>query len=400
MSATIGSRLRDLRKMRGLTQTELATLTKQLPGVGRGVSVATIRLLEQERAGDTRAETLHTLARVLRVPTSRLLGNTAEPASADAEITDRWAAVRAALERPPVLSEGLEAPPTVTGVSRALTAMEPHFKRLQLNELAALMPRIVRDADALGPDGRAVRLRVLQMTAWLLTQTRQFDIAATALDRAMEEGEDRIELAASVNTRCWLLLRQGRLGAAREEAIRWADETEPRRISRATPDELSAWGWLLLRVSNSAVRDNRPAEAEHAMRLARGAAEMLGREYKPSYEMTRTYGPTTVGMKCAENASIQRRPDVVLRLSGRLPVYDVKPSRSNRNRHRLDVAHAHLLLRQYSEAVSTLREIHESAPEWLPNQRYARDIVSTLIDRRRTLTPEMRRLASVVKLPV
>lgn len=48
-----------------------------------------------------------------------------------------------------------------------------------------------------------------------------------------------------VSTQCWLLLRRGRLAAAQELATQWADEVEP-RISRATPAELSAWGWLLL----------------------------------------------------------------------------------------------------------------------------------------------------------
>ncbi|WP_228973457.1 helix-turn-helix domain-containing protein [Streptomyces sp. DH12] len=399
MSATIGSRLRELRKLRGLTQAELASLTKRLPGT-RGVSVATIRLLEQERAGDTRAETLHDLARVLRVPTSRLLGDTKEPEHADTETTDRWKAVRAALTHPPIVAEGLDRPPTVEGVRGAFRDLEPHLKRLQLDELSTLMPRVIRDADALGSEGRAVRMRVLQTTAWLLTQTRQFDAAEMALERATDEGEDHLELATTVNTKLWLLLRTGQLGAARDLAVQWADETEPRRISRATPDELCAWGWMLLRVSNASVRDNRATEADHAMRLARGAAEVLGREYKPPSEVTRTFGPTTVAMKSAENASIRHRPDLVLRLAGEVPVYAVRPSTSNRNRHRLDVAGAHLSLRQYSETIGKLREIHASAPEWLPNQRLARDIVDRLIDRRRALTPEMRRLANVVKLPV
>ncbi|OII61232.1 transcriptional regulator [Streptomyces sp. CC53] len=400
MSATIGSRLRDMRKLRGLTQAELARLTKETHDC-KPVSIATIRLLEQERAGETRAETLHSLARVLRVPTTKLLGDEGDRETAHQPTADQWNAVRKALEHPPRLADGLEQPPTVDGVTAALQDVEPLFKRLDLDALSRIMPSIVRDADALGPEGRAVRVRVLQLTGWLLTQTRQFEVADLAIDRAMDDAIDRLEISVSINNRCWLLLRQGKLGQARDLAIHWADEMEPRRVTRATPDELCAWGWMLLRVSNASVRDNRPGEAEDAMRFAHVAAELLGRECKPASEITRTYGPTTVLMKRAENASIQQRPDKVLELAKQVVSHTgVRPSRSNRNRHQLDVAHAHVAMRQYGEAVGKLMEIHQTAPQWLPNQRYARDVVTRLLDRRRTLTPEMRLLAQAVRVPV
>ncbi|MEE1938170.1 hypothetical protein V1L54_01845 [Streptomyces sp. TRM 70361] len=109
------------------------------------------------------------------------------------------------------------------------------------------------------------------MTGWLLTQTRRYEVASEALERSLDDSSDRLQAAATVNTVCWLLLRQGQLAEARELAARWADDTEP-RISRATPSELSVWGWMLLRMSAAAVRDNRPGEAEDALRLARAAA--------------------------------------------------------------------------------------------------------------------------------
>ena len=68
------------------------------------------------------------------------------------------------------------------------------------------------------------------------------------------------------------------------------------------------------------------------------------------------------------------------------------------HRHRLDVAHAHAAMRQHSEAVTVLHEIRRDAPEWLAQQRYARDILNQIIGRRRTLTPEMRDLADFLHL--
>jgi hypothetical protein len=45
-----------------------------------------------------------------------------------------------------------------------------------------------------------------------------------------------------------------------------------------------------------------------------------------------------------------------------------------------------------------IQEVRQRAPEWLMQQHYARDIVTRIIARRRTLTPEMRDLADFLHL--
>lgn len=387
----IGARLRDIRKRRGLSQRELSDASE--------VSVSLIRKLEQGEVQDTRLETAHKLARSLRVPTTRLIRR--DDNQANVVTVDQWAAVRKALLEP-VRPDRPGDAPTVDGVRDALNAAMPLFSSDQFAELAELLPPLLRDADAVaetGADGRAIRVRLLQLTGWLLTQTRQYDAAAEALERSLDDSTDRLQGAATVNTMCWLLLRQGKLQEARELAVRWADDTEP-RMSRATPSELSAWGWLLLRVSAAAVRDNRPGEAEDALRLARSAAVALGREYAPRADFLRTFGPVTVALKRTENAAIIHKPDRVLKLAAGIPAGGLRPTSNNRNRHLLDVASAHATMRNYAESVDVLAGINESSPEWLTNQRYARDIMGKVIGRRRTLTPEMRTLADAVGLPL
>jgi transcriptional regulator with XRE-family HTH domain len=392
MGANVGQRLREVRKRRGLTQRELATES--------GVSLSTIRKLEQGERADTRLETARALAVALGVPTTRLIADANEE-GATAETVDQWAAVRRALVSPPPVEDQDEAP-TVAGVQRALDAALPLFSGDRFDELALILPPLLRDTDEIagtGPDGRAARVRLLQLTGWLLTQTRQFDAAEDTLAQALSESADRLQGAATVNTMCWLLLRRGRLGEARELAVEWADEVEP-RLSRATPSELSAWGWLLLRASAASVRDNRPGEAEDTLRYAHSAAVALGREFTPGGDFLRTFGPVTVALKRAENASIINRPDLVLRMSERIPMGGLRSTSNNRNRHLLDVAHAHTQTRGYGEAVEVLQGIRAAAPQWLPNQRYARDIVSKIVQGRRTLNPEMRSLADAVGLPL
>ncbi|MFH8768152.1 helix-turn-helix domain-containing protein [Streptomyces sp. NPDC017958] len=392
MSATIGERLREIRKRRGLSQRELSEQS--------GVSLSLIRKLEQGERADTRLETARQLAKALKVPTTRLVSEHAE-AAADSDTVDRWAPVHAALAAPPEL-DGLDEAPTYEGVRDALEAAVPLFAHDRFAELGTALPRLLRDAEVLtetNTRGRPLRARLLELTGWLMTQTRQFDAAEMALERALDDATDRVQGAATVSVQCWLLLRRGRLAEARELAVHWADEVEP-RMSRATPAELSAWGWLLLRMSAAAIRDNRPGEAEDALRLAHSAAVALGHECTPEEDFLRTFGPVTVALKRTENAMVSGQPDKVLTLAARIPADSLKPTSNNRNRHLLDVASAQTQLRQYAEAVDTFKKIRDGSPQWLPNQRYARDILGDIVSKRRTLTPDMRELADLMHLPV
>ncbi|MEU3076151.1 helix-turn-helix domain-containing protein [Streptomyces laurentii] len=391
MSADIGERLRDVRKRRGMSQRELADQS--------GLSLSSIRKLEQGERSDTRLETARRLASALRLPTTSLMAESREE-SAKQAVVDQWEPVRRALVSPPPSGELEE--PTLQGVTNALRDAMPLFSGDRFAELGAILPPLLRDAEVLAglhPDGRAVRVKLMQLTGWLLTQTRQFDAAEMALERALDESADRLQGASTVNTQCWLLLRRGRLAEARELAAEWADETEP-RMSKATPEELSAWGGLLLRISAAGVRDNRPGDAEDAMRLAKAAAVAMGREYAPREDSLRTFGPVTVALKRAENAMITDRPDRVLQLAAEVPADKLRPTSNNRNRHLLDVSDAYARTRRYGESVEVLQRIRNSSPRWLSNQRCARDILGRVVSKRRTLTPEMRSLADAVSLPI
>ncbi|MFI2189722.1 hypothetical protein [Streptomyces sioyaensis] len=108
----------------------------------------------------------------------------------------------------------------------------------------------------------------------------------------------------------------------------------------------------------------------------------------------------TVTLKRTENAMVVDRPDLVLKLAPQIPANGMRPTSNNRNRHLLDVANAHARTRHYGEAVEILQSIRACAPQWLPNQRYAQDILGLVVAKRRTLTPEMRSLADETGLPL
>ncbi|MEW2708042.1 helix-turn-helix transcriptional regulator [Streptomyces koyangensis] len=381
-----GMKVKDARKRTGLTQRQLAEHS--------GVSLSTIRKLEQGERSGARMETMHALARALRLPTMSLVTEPDEE-GARAETRELWEPVRAELMRPP--SREIDAPATPSGVSEVLATTVPLYRNHRFSELASMLPTLLRDADTLPDEGRSVRVRVLQLAASALTHTRQFDLAEIVVRRALAEGQDRMSASASVNTLAWLLLRQGRLDEALSLATQWADDMEP-RLSRASTAELATWGLLLLRASGAAARNNQAGVAADMLRLARSAATAIGHEVDAEHQNVRTFGPTSVRMLSVEDALIKDRPDVALRLAENMPRYSVRPTRSVRSRHGLDVANAHARLGHYTEAFGKLIEVQAGSPEWFLNQTSAQHTLQTIIDGRRTLTPEMRHMADTLRL--
>ncbi|UCM87540.1 helix-turn-helix domain-containing protein [Streptomyces marincola] len=394
MSETLGDRLRKARKRVGLSPRDLARES--------GVSYSLITKIEQGERQDTRWETLHRLARVLGTTTSALItGGSADRVGIPAaEPSGAWHEVGRALAD--TGSDVAEAP-TVRGVRAAVDAVTREYRGGNFSGVATLLPQLIRDAHALAdlaPEGAALRMRALTMAGRLLTQTRQYDLADQALTRALRQAPDARTAAAAVDLRCWLLLRRGHVDEVRELAVQWADDLEP-RMSRATPTDLAMWGWLLLRAAAAAGRDNRPEEAAEALRLAHAAAVAVGRPHQLlDLGFIHTWSVGAVRMQRAEYAMVRDRPDEVLRLSAGVGVEQMSATNGSRNRHLLDVAHAQVRTRRYAKAVETLSAVHRDAPQWLPHQRYAQDIVRLLTERRRTLTPDMRRLAEAVRLPL
>jgi hypothetical protein len=274
----------------------------------------------------------------------------------------------------------------------------PDLAANRYSQVRAGLPGLIRDAAALGEDGRTAQSRVLNATAWLLTQTRQWEDAMTTGRRALDAAPDTADAVAAANTLCWCLLRQGRLGEAGDLAVEWADRTEP-RISRASDTDLAGWGQLWLFVANARIRNNEPGAAADALRVAGAAAARIGRWVHMDASTARAFGPAAVPMIRAENAMLSGRPDRVLAIAERVPGDGLADASSTSvMRHRLDVASAHSQLRGYAEAVDVLERLRRQAPEWLVRQRTARDVVEGIVRRRRTLTPQMRELAAAVRL--
>jgi hypothetical protein len=106
-------------------------------------------------------------------------------------------------------------------------------------------------------------------------------------------------------------------------------------------------------------------------------------------------------MIAGENAAIQERPERVIAVTDRIPRAGLLHAQSaSRLRSGLDVANARVMLRHGDLAMDALDSIRVEAPEWLREQRYARDIVQDLKGLWKRRRPErFHVLADAVQLP-
>jgi transcriptional regulator with XRE-family HTH domain len=220
--------------------------------------------------------------------------------------------------------------------------------------------------------------------------------ADQAIELAAGDARDELTMLAAADGKCFVLLRQGRLAECADTAADYAGRCEP--AMTAGPEDLAVWGRLMLKAAGAAARDNRPEDARDALRLARMAAAGVGREIAPCNPWL-VFGPVTVAMMGAEIAAIQGRPDAVLVIGSQIAGRPY-PVPRNYLRHRLDVAHAHVQMRRYAEAVGVLAQARSAAPEWVAQQRYARDILSAVITHSRQLTSQARELADFMHMPM
>ncbi|MFJ1455004.1 helix-turn-helix domain-containing protein [Nocardia sp. N2S4-5] len=381
--SVVGERVKNARKRAGMTQRELAGAA--------GVSLSQLRKIEQ---GDyePRLETLRAFAVAMHLRTSALQ---VEPdyEQPDSGTEEQWRPVLPALFGN---SPQPDVPATVEGVQAMLRTVQAMIGADRYQEVTVLLPSLIRDVESLG-DGRAFRFKVLNVAASLLAQTRQFEAADMVLSRAVDVAETHLEAATAVDTLLWSLLRQGRLDDARSMAIRWADDIEP-RFSRASLQTVAMWGRLWLKIANAAVRDNQPGEVEDALALARAAAARIGHDVYVDRLLGRTFGPLEVSYIAAESFVISHEPEKTLAIASNVPAPPIEPAGASRMRHKLDVANAHTQMGRFGEALESFRTVRRTAPEWLVQQRYARDVLNEVVRKRRTLTPDMRELADAVQL--
>lgn len=167
----------------------------------------------------------------------------------------------------------------------------------------------------------------------------------------------------------------------------------------ATADQLSSWGWLLLRAGAAAARNNRGDEARELHAMARAAAAPLRGEVDTAENLM--FGPTTVDLKAIEAELILGDPERALALSQLIPDDVGSRLRTGVNRHGLDKAKAHVQTGDPASALEVLQMLRRRAPEWLRYQQAAREITEDILGtRKRMPSREQREMAEFLGMSV
>jgi hypothetical protein len=371
-----------------------------------------------ERGGNGKLDTYHTLARTLRVRTSTLFEPGA-PHSTTRDDTDKvdLMPLRQAIT-PPIGASGrllpsstVDSEPDLKNLRTTAAALVTSYYSDDYNRASHFLPDLIESARRAvdfydgGPEHtEALKTRsdILQLVGRYLTQVRAYDLAHTAIRDALTDAAaagDQARASAAVYLQGWLLTRQGRLDEAERLALTTADAVEP-RISRATKTELGVWGRLLMRASAAAARNNRPKEAREMLRLARTAGSALGGAVAAYPYGWGKFGGSVVALQAVENLIVAEQPRRALNLSERFPATGTAATSNTWNRHRLDVAQAHVMLRQADEATNVLASLHWEAPEWLRHQKMAAETFEQSLQAsgRRRLTRKQRELAAFFKV--
>jgi transcriptional regulator with XRE-family HTH domain len=382
MSAlSLGDRIGQIRRRRGMTQEELAERS--------GISKPVIAQLEQNRREGARIKTLHALARALEVKTSDLLGDGVELDPEENGYTAQLLELRRVLI-PSLIDTGEDVPvPAVAELRTSVLELARIYHESQLSKALGLLPDTLRNAERTAAsqtgDYAMLTYRLLAhvyiTASRTLVQVRHEDLAYEAIRRAMayaEKAGDEMLYAMAGDSLCWIFLRQARFDDAEKTAERLAAAIEP-SFGSANLTQMSAWARLQIQAAGAAARNNRPRQAQEFLSLARSAAARLGSDHLSFETYHARFGPTNVAMTDVECAMIAGEPDRALRLSRSIVIGDTK-WRTSYTRYFVTLAEARVATRQYTGAVQDLIIVRDVAPEWLANQRAARDLVRQLLD--------------------
>jgi transcriptional regulator with XRE-family HTH domain len=280
---TIGYQLRRLRRLRGLTQEELADRAD--------VSRDLVAKLEQGRRRTARIASLASLARALDVELSALLMRAASAREPVARRRDRRS-IEGTMIR--------DRATTMTDASALVDRIHRAYQAAHYSEAAGLLPSVSHTVDALVADGPAngrrdaLRLQASIAVAAAKLATKAGDalagrLAAERAHDAAEAAEDPFGRAASAYQLICALLRAG--GEEDRERAEELAVASAEGLRSADANSLTWRGALTLISAIIAARRFDPAEARRRLDHAEDLARRLGADGNIGWT---AFGPTNV----------------------------------------------------------------------------------------------------------
>jgi len=388
-----GQRIARARRRRGLSQAVLAGL------VGR--SESWLSQVERGKRGVDSHSVLVRLAEVLRVDIEELAG------SADRDETGRRAHPAAPLIEQAMMGYG--APSPVDGGEEPGREVSLDFLRAQARSAyqayqatrydaaGRILPGLIRGVETaartVGPAACAVRARVYDTTAALLSRVGEPFLAWAAADRAMfaaGQSGDPLLAAASAWRLSYMITGRKHPQEALDLAMAAAAALE-RRTRASSPERLSVYGALHLAAATAAAASFDRATAQSLLATARGIADRTGE----ANHMGTAFGPVNVAVH-AISASLKLGDPRTATQTGEALDLAALPAGlvGRRTQVNLDLARAYAMTRKDAAAVNLLLAAERLSPQLVRYDPATRDVLTELLRREhRPSTPELRPLA-------
>ncbi|MGW1869775.1 helix-turn-helix domain-containing protein [Streptomyces mauvecolor] len=383
-----GARVADLRKQRGMTQSELAA------AIGRTASW--LSQVERGIQPVNRLDVLRLLADGLGVPLQVLQPDAPppatepEPTTAAGETNDLDQA-RLVLSGHPALDVVLNPredfhPSTLDDLRSAAERIWELTHTDQFAELSAslgpLVPRLERATRTAPEEFRAelhwLLARTYQALAAAFVRQNEADAAWIAADRAIREAElsgEPLGVFAGIYRLAHAFVRLKHLDQA-EHAAASAVSALQRHVehNEPTPQHLSVLGSLHLMLALVNARAGERASARKQIESARAVAHQLGEDRN---DFNLEFGPTNVEIQAVSTAVDLGDAGEALDIAKGLDATALSVERQARLL--MDLGRAHAQRRHFGDSLDCLLKAEELAPEMIHTHIAARDVIRELM---------------------
>ncbi|GGM03819.1 hypothetical protein GCM10010129_54170 [Streptomyces fumigatiscleroticus] len=397
-----GARVAELRRRRGLTQTELAAV------IGRTASW--VSQVERGIQPVNRLDVLRLLADGLGVALNMLQPEAPDvsgpEAAAAAEGENDLDQARLTISGHPALDvllsphEGArdDLLDELRGEVDRVWSLTHAGRFAQLSEaLGTLVSRLERVSRTASGEDRSMAHRLLARTyqalAAAFVRQNEADAAWVAADRALRAAEsagDTLGVFVGVFRLVHAFVRLHHLDQAEHAAATAINTLAPHAGSESVPtEELSVLGSLHLALALVHARAGKRTAAREQIARARAVAARIGEERN---DFNLEFGPVNVEIQAVSTAVDLGDAGEALDIAATVDASGLSVERQARML--MDVGRAHAQRRQCGDALASLLKAEEIAPEIIRNHMAAREVIRELVLMAgRGASPELRGLA-------
>ncbi|BFU43383.1 helix-turn-helix transcriptional regulator [Krasilnikovia sp. MM14-A1004] len=381
---TIGERIAWYRRRRGMSQEALAGI------VGR--TVDWLSKIENNRIDLDRLSVVRRVAEALDVTIGDLVG---EPTLLEwnAESGKKTvSALRDTLlnyrQLSPFAQPAPNDPPEVSRIVTDVDSVWTAYQESRYGYVVGRLPELLSSAQAATQAAtnedqqRAFALLGLsyQAAAVLLTKLGEADLAWIAAERGFasaQRSEDTVVMGSLFRSLVHTLLSTGRYTEATQLTNDAAAHLQP-GLADAGPEYLSIYGTLLLAGSVAAARAEDRTSAQAFLNEADETARRIGHD---GNHLWTAFGPTNVSIHRVTAAMDLGDVEFAIDLGQRVDTSSMP--RERQVRHALEVARALSARNRMEDALATLLNAEQQAPEQVRHHAISRQLVQTWMRRGR-----------------